>query len=114
MRTDPRRRVPGSWLEFRRQPPTPAHMRRHHARGRAVTGALPRAAIALYARIGDPYWTGGAIGFGLAVVRRRVRKLRAAAIGRATVAGFLEWAGVGQATHEAGLDVRPAHGGMVE
>jgi hypothetical protein len=104
----------GAWLEFRRQPPTPARMLRRHARRLAVTGAVLLAAIALYAFIGDPYWTGGAIGFGLAVVLQLVQKLRAAATGWPTIAEFLDWARVEQAAREAGFDVRPSLDGMVE
>jgi hypothetical protein len=103
-----------SWLDFRRQPPTPMHLLRRHERLVTLNGTLLLAAIGVYAFMGDAYWTGGAIGFALAVFLQRVQKLRVATLGWPVTAEFLDWARIDDAARGAGLDARSARDGVVE
>ena len=111
---DVRRRMLEDWLAFRRQPPTATGLLRRFARKIAVAFGTLIAAIVAYAVIGDPYWTGGAIGFGLAMVLHLIQQIRVATLTWPVASEFLDWARIEQAARDAGIDAHPTDKGMVE
>lgn len=114
MRNDPRRRRLENWRAFRLQTPTAAPRLRRHARPTVLNSGLVVVAIVLYALIGDAYWTGGAIGFGLVALLQLAQKFRVAALAWPVTAEFLDSGRAEEAARGAGIDPHPAANGMVE
>ena len=111
---DVRRRILADWLDYRRRPPTPANLLQRHARAIVQSVGVLLAGIAAQALIGHPYWTGGAIGFGLAMLLHLAQQIRVASLTWPVASEFLDWSRVEQAAREAGVAATSGRDGMVE